>query len=141
MFNVCWFDNTFTEPSYHDDVLAAILSISIYTENIYKYLCRILPHIYNKFNRWILFLYNFDSTNILSESMNNWGWYRNYKILHNTSSFPYQTMLQIKTSRVGQLVRNGTKEANHRHRFHIPTSSSQTYLKKNYRTENTDIIW
>ena len=44
-------DNSFTETSYHDGGLVDILSISTFTVNIYKYLCRILPVLSNSVNR------------------------------------------------------------------------------------------
>ena len=44
-------NNPFDEPSYHDGGLVARLSISTYTGNIYKYLCRMLPVLSNKINR------------------------------------------------------------------------------------------
>ena len=51
MLNVCLSDNSITEPSYHDGGLVDKLSISTYTGNIYKYLCRILPVLSNEVNR------------------------------------------------------------------------------------------
>ena len=92
----CWYDKPFTEPSYHDDGLVDRWSISTHTGKIYKFLCRILPVLSNKVNRSIIFLCNFDSIHISSNSRNNWGWYRHDRSLHNISSFSYQTRVPIK---------------------------------------------
>ena len=55
MLNVGLSDNPSTEPSHHDadsnDGLVDGLSISKYTENIYKYLCRVLRVLSNELNR------------------------------------------------------------------------------------------
>ena len=61
--------------------------------------------------------------------MKNWGWYRNDYIIHGVSSFSYQTRVPIKIPHIGKSVTSITKEQNHRHRFHIPTGSSHTYLR------------
>ena len=50
MLNFFGYDNTFTETSYHDDGIVAILDISEYMGNIYKYWSRIFPFLYKKFN-------------------------------------------------------------------------------------------
>ena len=96
MCNVCSYYNPFTKPSYHDDGLVTILSISTSMGCIYKYLCRILTALSNKLNRYIFVLYNFESIDILLETMKNWGWYRNYIIFIGVVSFSYQTRVQIK---------------------------------------------
>ena len=53
-YGSCWMflsNNPITEPLYHDGGLVNILSISTYTVNIQKYLCRILPVLSNEVNR------------------------------------------------------------------------------------------
>ena len=65
--------------------------------------------------------------------MNNGGCRRNYVILHIIISFYYQKMVPINIPRIGKLVTRGTKEKNHRHRFHMLTDSSQIYLRKQHK--------
>ena len=66
--------------------------------------------------------------------MNNWEWYRNGISFHDISSFSYHTRVPNKIPYVGQLLASVTKEQKHRHKFHMPTGSSQTYFRKEYRT-------
>ena len=85
--------------------------------NIYKYLCWISPVLSNKVNIYTFILYNFDSINILSESMKNWGCYINDVRLYYTISFYYQTRDLIKITYVSKWVTQSTKEKNHKHNF------------------------
>ena len=56
----------------------------------------------NKVNIYTFILYNFDSINILSESMKNWGCYINDVRLYYTISFYYQTRDLIKITYVSK---------------------------------------
>ena len=128
--NACWYNNTFIDQSYHDDVLVARLSISESMVNIYRYLCRILTLLSNKVNRLIFILHHFESINISSWSMKKWGWYKNDISLCDISLSSYQERVTIKIPHAGQWFMRGTEDKNPRHRFHITTGSSHTYSRR-----------
>ena len=56
-------------------------------------------------------------------------------LAHDILSFSYQTRVPIKIPHFGQWVTSGTKEQHREHRFHMPTGSSQTYLRNNMEQE------